>query len=801
MTRNEFRDLTSDRIVILDGATGTELATRGMPGGVCPELWVYENPGVINEVQQAYFAAGADIVYVPSFGGNPYKLEEFGLESRVFELNKGLAEISRKTAGSKYVFGDIAPTGNFIFPFGDVPFDAAVNAYKRQVEGLVAGGVDGFVIETMMDVQEARAALIAIRETCDLPVMVSMTFEPDGRTLTGNDPVSALITFQSLGADAFGCNCSTGPRNMIELIRSIKDFATIPLLAKPNAGMPKLINGQTVFGMGAEEFGSYVDEFIAAGVNILGGCCGTTPEHIKAQAAAAKGKKPIPPQRNALGAVSSARANRLIGADQHFAVIGERINPTGKKALQAELREGKLNIVRKFAQEQTEQGAAILDVNMGLSGIDEKEMMLKAIALLSQSADLPLCIDSTRPEVMEAALRVYPGRALLNSISAEKERIEEMLPIAAKYGAMLIVLPLTDAGIPETTEERIEVVKYIYGKAQELGYHKADICVDGLIMTVSSNQSAARVSLDLIDWCANDFGVNTVCGLSNVSFGMPQRQWVNNTFLGMALGRGLNMAIANPSSEMIMATVHASDVLTGRDRKMSRYVALYAGKSDDLAGTMPQSGLAPQEKVFQCVLQGDDDMIAAAIAEALDSAVTPRTLVDDCLIPAINKVGDLFEQKKYFLPQLIMSADAMRKGFEVLEPLLQENAADNVEKTRIIIATVKGDIHDIGKNIVALMLRNYGYEVIDLGKDVSADIILDAAVRNEVDIVCLSALMTTTMVEMETVVNLARERGLGHLKFMVGGAVVDKDYAEQIGANYSSDAMSAVKMAHQLSGK
>ena len=436
---------------------------------------------------------------------------------------------------------------------------------------------------------------------------------------------------------------------------------------------------------------------------------------------------------------------------------------------------------------------------MGLSGIDECDMMIKSVALLAQSADLPLCIDSTRPEVMEQALRVYPGRALLNSISAEKERIEEMLPLAAKYGAMIIVLPLTDDGIPETTEERIEVVKYIFDKAQELGYHKEDITVDGLIMTVSSNQSAALVSLDLIEWCTKEFGVNTVCGLSNVSFGMPERKWVNNTFLGMALGRGLTMAIANPSSELIMATVHASDVLSGRDRKMTKYVSKYGGSSgESSAAAKVKSDLPPEEKVFQCVLQGDEDLIADAIHDALEKSVAPQTLVDNCLIPAINKVGELFDSKKYFLPQLIMSADAMRKGFEVLEPLLQDETAEVQEKTRIIIATVKGDIHDIGKNIVALMLRNYGYEVVDLGKDVSAETILDAAVENNAEIVCMSALMTTTMVEMEVVVNLAHERKLDHLKFMIGGAVVDQNYASQIGANYSSDAMDAVRVAGQL---
>lgn len=802
MTRTEFRYLTERGIVILDGATGTELVKRGMPGGVCPELWIRDNPGVIGEVQRAYFEAGSNIVYVPSFGANPFKLEEFDAAGEVFELNRELALISRKNAGTHgLLFGDLAPTGKFVEPFGDLGFEMAVNAYKEQVAGLLAGGVDGFIIETMMDIQEARAALLAVRESCELPVMVSMTFEPDGRTLTGNTPLSALITMQSLGADAFGCNCSTGPARMIEIIRELKPYATIPLMAKPNAGMPKLFNGRTVFSMGAEEFGAFAKDFAEAGANILGGCCGTTPEHIRAQAECAARYSAEAPRRKALSALSSARGARLLGAEQPFCVIGERINPTGKKELQGELREGKLSVVRRFAVEQTAHGAGVLDVNMGLSGIDERGMMLQAVGMLSQSCDLPLCIDSTRPEVMEAALRLYPGRALLNSISAEKERIEVMLPIAARYGAMIILLPLTDAGIPATSAERVETVKYIFGKAEELGCHKEDVCVDALVMTVSSDQQAAGVTLDLIEWCAREFGVNTVCGLSNVSFGMPERSWINCAFLGMALGRGLNMAIANPGVEMLMNMIFAADVISGRDVKMRNYVQRFAGQDKASGATAKTVSLAPDERVRQCVIQGDESGMPGALAAALEAGFKAKSLVDDCLIPAINHVGALFDKKTYFLPQLIMSADAMRKGFEVLEPLLKNDADSGaVEKKRVVMATVKGDIHDIGKNIVILMLRNYGFEVIDLGKDVPAETILDAAREHAADIVGLSALMTTTMTEMKVVTDMARERGMDGLKIMVGGAVVDRDYAERIGAHYSSDAMDAVRVAKKLLG-
>ena len=422
MNKKEFRELIESGLVILDGATGTELAKRGMPAGVCPEIWCIENPAAIKDLQDKYISAGSSIIYAPTFGGNRCKLEEFGLEHRLHEINSTLAAVSKRNAGKGYVFGDIAPTGRFVEPFGDMLFEDAVAIYREQALALIDGGVDGFVIETMMDIQEARAALIAIKECCELPVMVSMTYEAGGRTLNGTDPVSALITLQALGADAVGCNCSTGPADMLNVIREMREFAKIPLLAKPNAGMPKLKDGVTFFDMGAEEFGSYADQFIAAGANIMGGCCGTTPEHIKALADKSRGKKTDLSFRNGLSAVSSARKTAFMGGGRPLSVVGERINPTGKKALQAELREGKTGIVQEFALEQQIKGASILDVNMGLSGIDEKEMMLKSVKLLSKTSDLPLCIDSTSPEIVEAALRIYPGRAQIGRASC-RERV------------------------------------------------------------------------------------------------------------------------------------------------------------------------------------------------------------------------------------------------------------------------------------------------------------------------------------------------------------------------------------------
>ena len=797
MTKEEFRKLVEDKVAILDGATGTELTKRGMPAGVCPEMWCLEHPEAIRAIQQAYVAAGSDIVYVPSFGGNRFKLAEFGLEREVHSINAALARISCDgVSGDAAVFGDLAPTGQFIRPYGEIEFETAVEVYREQVAGLLAGGVDGFAIETMMDLQEARAALLAVRERCDLPVMVTMTFEASGRSLTGNDPVAALVALQALGADAFGCNCSTGPGDMAQIIRQLRPYAEIPLVAKPNAGLPQFRDGRTVFSMDAAEFGGFAAVLAEAGAQIIGGCCGTTPEHIAALAENAIAAVPAPVGPEITGVVSSSRRFRVLAPDQPFAVIGERINPTGKKALQAQLREGKTDLVFEFATEQTAHGAALLDINMGLSGIDERAMMIRAIEVASQSSDLPLVIDSTCPEVVETALRYYPGRALLNSISAERERLEKVLPIAARYGAMLILLPLTDDGIPASVAGRIEVVKRIFREAERYGYRKCDICVDALVMTVSANPEAAAVTLDLIEWCSRNFGCNSVCGLSNVSFGLPSRPLVNLAFLGMAIGRGLNLAIANPMADEIMQLAAASDVLNGRDRQMRNFLALFGNAPKTPEPDIAQ--LSPTDKVARCVLKGDRDGVCGAIDAALTAGVALSNLVDDCLIRAITEVGDKFERKEYFLPQLIASADTMRRAMEYLAPHLAANGGGEAERIPIILATVKGDIHDIGKNIVGIMLRNYGFEVVDLGKDVAAEVILDTAAKRGIKLIGLSALMTTTMTQMQTVIDMARARGMDDVRFIVGGAVVDREFAASIGAEYAADALAAVRLAQQL---
>jgi len=652
----------------------------------------------------------------------------------------------------------------------------------------------------MMDLQEARAALIAVRELSDLPALVTLTFEPGGHTLTGTHPVSALVTLQALGADAFGCNCSTGPEAMAEIIRRLAPYAKIPLAAKPNAGMPHLVNGETRFELGAEAFASAAMHLVEAGASIVGGCCGTTPEHIRLFSEAIGNRRPCPAPCTRRGVVASAGRFRRIAADEPFAVVGERINPTGKKALQAELRAGSLEKVKQFAREQTEQGAALLDVNFGLSGIDEAETMHRAVGQLALTVDTPLCIDSTNPEAAEAGLRIYPGRALFNSISLEEDRIRKILPIAAKYGAMLVLLPLTESGIPATADERLEVLSKIIGYAKPYGYTPEEFVADALIMTISANPEAAEVSLEFIEKCRKQAGIASICGLSNVSFGLPNRAIVNQTFLGMALGRGLTAAIANPAAPGIMDAAAAGDALSGRDARLERFLSRFADVPASAAAKVPpeQDARPPKEKMFDAVLRGRQEEALSLLDELVSSGAEPGTIVDDILIPAITEVDGRFERKEYFLPQLMQSAAAMQKAMEKLEPLLRKNGG-HADGPVFVLATVKGDIHDIGKNIVALLLKNHNFRVIDLGKDVPAETIVDTAIREKAALIGLSALMTTTMPQMKVVIDLARERGL-KIPVLVGGAAVDEAFAESIGAVYGSDAMAAVRNASRLLG-
>lgn len=791
----KIKNLLTKNIVVLDGATGTELQKRGLPAGVSPEIWCLENPEIIKDVHASYQKAGSRIVYACTFGANRFKLNQYGVKKDVYEINRGLVQLAKEACGrDTLVAGDIGPTGLFIEPFGTLPFEEAVDAFKEQARGLIDGGCDLIVIETMIDIQEARAALLAVKELADIFTIVSMTYEKDGHTLGGTPPQSALITLQSLGADAVGCNCSAGPEQMIDLVAAMQPYATVPLLAKPNAGMPKLSGGQTIFEMDAKTFASFGASLVRTGANMLGGCCGTTPEHIRALARAIGRRKPVPPPRQSISALSSARGFLEIRDNEPLYLVGERINPTGKKALQQELLEGKLSIIRQMAQDQEAQGAALLDVNIGQPGIDEVQTIKNVIGLLSTSSPLPLVIDSSRIETIEAALRLYPGRMLINSISGEKEKMAKLLPLAARYGAMFILLPLTGGELPRTAKKRQTVIENIFSKAQKFGFTKDDFIVDGLTMAIASDADAACETLATINWCKNTFQCKTILGLSNVSFGMPGRPWINAAFLAMAQYCGLNLAIANPASIEFMNVKKAGDALTAKKKASLHFINHFARK-ENVSATPVFSQATPEEKVSAAVLDGDRDRITALLDEAMQTGRLASQLVDEVMIPAIVRVGDLYEKKIYFLPQLMAAAETMKKGLAHLDPHLKKAAV--TDKGKVLLATVRGDIHDIGKNIVALLLKNYGYCVIDLGKDVPDQAIVSAAKKEKPDVIGLSALMTTTMVNMKDIIGLARAQGI-RTDFLVGGAVVTEAYAKSIGASFAKDGVEAVKVVENL---
>ena len=814
MTREAFRELVKNGPVLLDGATGTNLQKAGMPVGVCPEQWILENSEVLIDLQKRYVEAGTDILFAPTFTASRIKLKEYGLEDHLEEMNRKLVALSKEAAKgtNALVAGDLTMTGEQLYPLGDLMFEDLVDVYKEQAKIIADAGADLFVVETMMSLQECRAAVLAIREVCDLPVMVSLTYNEDGRTLYGTDPVTAVVVMQSLGADAVGMNCSTGPEAMLEPIAKMAEYAAIPLLAKPNAGMPELIDGQTVFNVEPEEFAEVGKKLVEEGAAIIGGCCGTTPEHIRALKEAVKGipvKASLQTKRRML---TSERKSVEITLDGRFMVIGERINPTGKKKLQAELKEGSLNLVRTMALEQEENGASILDINMGMNGIDEKEMMLRTIYEVTSTVDCPLCIDSSHVDIIEAALRIYPGRALINSISLEKEKFEKLLPIAKKYGAMFILLPLSDEGLPKDSAEKHGIIHTIMDEAVRIGMAKEDIIVDGLVATIGANPNAALECFETFSYCKNELELPTACGLSNISFGLPERTYVNTAFLTMAIANGLTMAIANPSQELLINAAFASDMLLNKKESDIRYIERmnflsekYAGMERVMvqktpAGTSAAGGEIRKEStgsgVFQAVLKGNKEHVLEEVKKMLDGGAKPDEIINEHLIAAINEVGELFDKKKYFLPQLISSANTMKLAIEYLEPMLERSNTEAM--ATIVVATVEGDIHDIGKNLVVLMLKNYGYHVIDLGKDVPADVIVDTAMNEGAKVIGLSALMTTTMMRMKDVVELAKEKGCT-AKIVIGGAAITESFSDEIGADgYSKDAAECVKLVERL---
>ncbi|MDP8215972.1 MAG: homocysteine S-methyltransferase family protein [Candidatus Kaelpia imicola] len=800
----KIENILKRRVLILDGACGTSLHEMGMPSGVLPELWCLENRDVLCKLHRSYIEAGSDVIYSATFGANRVKLGDKKIN--ISELNKKLALIAKDAAGSgeTLVAGDISSTGKFVKPFGELDFNQAVDIFKEQVRGLIEAGVDLFAIETMMDIQEARAALIAVREISDKFTIVTMSYEKSGRTLNGTDPLSALITLESLGASAVGANCSSGPEDMKSIILKMKDYARVPLIAKPNAGMPEVIAGKTLFNMPEDRFAEAGKNLILSGVSIIGGCCGTTPQHIAALKREMKGLKPASKKLRRYSALSSAASSLVFDKDSPLIAVGEKINPSGKKKLQKSILNRNHSLIRELAREQELKGAKLLDLNVSVLGVDEKEAMLSAVSVLAVSSKLPLVIDSSDPDVIEAALRFYPGRAMVNSISGESEKLKKLLPVVKKYGAMFILLPLTSAGIPRSFQKRREAIDRLVKKVKEFGIKKESVVVDGITLAVSAEPEAGVELLKTIGYLSKKLEMNTIIGLSNISFGLPRRDIINKTFLSLAEERGLNLAILDSHKiKSSRKSKYAEKLLLAEDRGGKDFIKRFFGSNTvkhpvKSMNVRVDSADLIKDKISRAIIEGDRDIILELIKSALAKDITAINIVNKIMIPSIGIVGERFNRKECFLPQLISSAEVVKKAFSILEPYLKKKNSER--RALVMVATVEGDIHDIGKNIVALIMSNHGFGVIDLGKDISAESIAREIRRYKPDIVGLSALMTTTMVNMERVVTLVRKERL-NVKFMLGGAVVTEGYARSLKAFYAKDAVEAVRVVKKILSK
>lgn len=811
-----FRDvLQLGEFIIFDGAMGTMLQRRGLPAGVSPEEFCLARPDILEGIHADYCKAGAKVLTTNTFGGTRFKLPP---HLDVIDFNKQMALAARKAAdnhGGVFVAGSVGPTGHFIAPLGPIPFEEMVQAFQEQIRGLRQGGIDLVMAETQFDIAEARAIVIAARREGDLPVIVSMTYE-DGRTLTGSSVEVCVATLANMGVDAIGMNCSAGPLEMRGLAEELVALSPVPVIIQPNAGLPVLVGDETVFPLEADEFAKLTGDFARNGAQIVGGCCGTSPDHIGALAHLVRTlpKVGARPKRKGIALTSRFETVRL-GAGFPLALIGERINPTGKKELTSQFQAGQMGEAMRFAEEQLALGARILDVNTGAPLVDETVLLPKLVGRLQKEYNAPLALDSPNPEALAKALQVYPASPLVNSISGEEGRMDILGPLCRDYGAPFILLPLQGGDLPEKASERIAIIEALLSRMDDLRIPRYLALVDILALSASSTPTAARECLEVIEYCASTLGLPTTCGLSNISFGLPARELLNATFLTAAAGVGLSSCIANPSSLRLREALDAVNLLMGHDEGAESFIGGYSqwksqggsgtggtagtgetggGKGD--MGGRGAKGQGASLTIEQAVIGGKIDDIVPLVEKALAEGEEPYKIVGERLIPAITEVGERYERKEYFLPQLIRSAETMQTAFGLLQPLLEETQP-STEKTTIILATVEGDIHDIGKNIVGLMLGNHGFEVIDLGKDVKAETIVQAAKEHKAPLIGLSALMTTTMVRMEDTVSLVEEKGLD-CKVLVGGAVVTEAFAAKIGAYYSEDAVGAVRLAQRL---
>ncbi|MDR1857026.1 MAG: homocysteine S-methyltransferase family protein [Desulfovibrio sp.] len=786
------------RPLLLDGATGTMLQAAGMPPGLGPERFCAANPDVLVGIHKAYLDAGADIITSCTFGGNACKLPA---ELDVHDFSKSMVELARQARDAcgrpAFVAGNVGPTGRFAKPLGDIAPGDLIDVFAAQIRGLVAGGCDLVFIETQFDLAEARAAVIAARRVCDLPVMVSMTFE-DGKSLTGSTPAIFARTMVNMGVDVVGTNCSLGPEGMAGVVSALVASSSCPVLAEPNAGLPRLEGNVTVFPLGPEPYARQTAAFLERGVRILGGCCGTTPDHIRELARIVKtGSVPAftdPPGPK--GVVLTSRSKMVsIEPDVGFVVIGERINPTGKKKLAGQLQAGRLDMALELADRQVEAGASIFDVNVGAPLVDETVLLPSLVQTLTARHDVPLSLDSPNRAALAACLPLVPGSCLVNSISGEADRLETLGPLCKLHGTPFILLPLKGAELPVTAAARIAIAEELLGRAEEMGIPRHLILVDVLALAISANGEGGRECLRMLRWCRSR-GLTTTIGLSNISFGLPARGLLNATFMSMAVGAGLASCIADPSAPRVREALDAMAVLQGADRGAERFIAAYGEwkPSGGAVTVISKSERGTATTSSEAVLAGDLERVIALLDGELAGGADPLSLIEGRLLPAITEVGARYERKEYFLPQLIRSAETMQKAFAHLKPLLADDGEPTARPV-VVLATVEGDIHDIGKNIVALLLENHGFTVVDAGKDVPAEDIVACAVEHEARIIGLSALMTTTMVRMEDTVALVRKRNLP-IRVMVGGAAVTQAFADAIGADaYCVDAVSGVRAA------
>ena len=789
-----------------DGGTGTILQEKGLKGGELPETWNLTRPDDIKAVARAYFDAGCNIVNTNTFGANSFKYDNV---AEVVTAAVKICRDARHEAGrddDAYVAIDIGPTGKLLAPMGDIPFNDAVKVFSETIKAGAEVGGDLVLIETMSDSYEAKAAVIAAHETCDLPVIVTTVYDESGKLLTGGSVEGTVAMLEGLKVDAIGVNCGFGPDKMIPIVQRLVACCSLPIVVNPNAGLPRTEGGRTVFDVGPEEFSSIMKEIAGLGVHVMGGCCGTTPAHM---ASLIKEVSPLPfkePVKKHGTYVTSFSECVEIGPKP--VIIGERINPTGKKRFKQALRENDTDYILTEGLKQEEAGAHILDVNVGLPEIDEPSMMENIVFKLQSVTTLPLQLDSTDIEALERGMRIYNGKPMINSVNGKRETIEAVMPLVAKYGGVLVGLPLDEDGIPETSNGRIRVAKKIYEAADEYGIPRDDIVIDGLAMTISSDSSSAITTLDTVRRIRDEFGGHSILGVSNISFGLPARELINSHFLTMAMQNGLSCAIINPNNDHMMASYRAFCALMDKDPQCLGFINAYAEYKSDgtfggassgtAAGNAASSAGGAKLSLAEAIERGVTGRAAEAMQEGIAEGHEPLELINAELIPALDKVGKGFEKGSVFLPQLLMSADAAKAAFEVVKKAMEGKPRQ--VKGKVILATVKGDIHDIGKNIVKVMLENYGYDVIDLGKDVPPETIVDAAVKDNVKVVGLSALMTTTVVSMEETIKLLREKK-PDTKVVVGGAVMTQEYADQIGADaYSKDAMQTVRYCDEVFG-